>query len=153
MANNVEQESLSELANWLWLRVMSVHKWDYPKPKDDFMDWWAQHRSQFEGLAESQARSIYEAGQRTIIDALREMGKTIRAEGQKFSERADRASKWRIEPNNANGAATIFEENRGAICQCGDAVDARRIVSAMSEQHGVEILDPNVCSSCGAINL
>jgi hypothetical protein len=69
---------------------LSRHAQAIPKEHDGFLDWWAQHHSEFGGLAESQARSIYDAGQPTMLDALREVRQYLENSGKKNSDRIER---------------------------------------------------------------
>jgi signal transduction histidine kinase len=67
----------SSVAQWLWFQFRSILR--HPLPKENgFTEWWAQRHGEFGSLGEAQAKTIYDAGQDTIVNAMQEIRQHVK---------------------------------------------------------------------------
>jgi hypothetical protein len=67
----------SDLTQRFWFQFCSIFRNPLPK-ENGFTEWWAQHHSEFAGLSELQAKTIFDAGQKVVVGAIWEIRQHVK---------------------------------------------------------------------------
>jgi hypothetical protein len=121
----------------------------YMTKESGFADWWAQNRKDFDGISESRARAIYDAGQQVFAQGVRDVCEYLRESQERIEKIAGR-SKWRVGSNTSEAEARLVYLGGQVVCRCSSSPMAHRVVRALAKwdmKTGVKLGE---CPMCGS---